>query len=590
MKARLIPAWVRGYHRDDLTGDLLAGLIVTMLVVPQGLAFAALAGLPAHFGLYASLLPLIAYALFGTSMVISVGPVAVISLMTAAALAPVAVAGSPEYVAAAALLALMSGAMLFLFGLLRLGVLAQFLSHPVISGFIAGSALLIIVGQLRPLLGIDVDGHNAIDLLVGILGSLDQTVPLSALLGGATLALLVAARFSLAPLLVRAGLSGRQADLAARLVPMAAVIFGAVLVALLGWEGRLRVIGELPRGLPALAIPETSLALIGQLWLPALAIGLVGFVESVGIARAYAARSGQRIDADAELRGLGAANLASGFSGAFPVTGALSRTALNAEAGARTPFAGVVSALLIALILLAGTGLFRTLPETVLAATIIVIAVGLIDLDTFRVTWRYDRTEAFALLFTAAGVLVSGVEVGIALGIAMSLATLIWRASRPHIAVLGRVGQTQHFRNVERHEVETSPRVLMLRVDENLFFGNAEAIEDRIDEELEGRSGVRHLVLVMSSVSYVDETALEMLERLNRRLGGRGIALHLAEVKGPVLDSLGGADRLVGDLGGTVYLSTWDAYERLRREEEAGTGPEPASVDPADHGSDPKGV
>ncbi len=563
MIERLIPGWVRGYRREDFTGDLLAGLIVTMLVVPQGLAFAAIAGLPAHYGLYASLLPLIAYALFGTSMVISVGPVAVISLMTAAALAPVAVAGSPEYIAAAALLALLSGAMLFLFGLLRLGMLAQFLSHPVISGFIAGSALLIIVGQLRPLLGIEVNGHNAIELLGGILSSLDETDALSAALGGAILVLLIAARFGLAPLLTRTGLPERVAELLTRLAPMAAVIFGALLVALLGWEDRLNVIGELPGGLPVLGLPDAGLSLIGQLWLPALVIGLVGFVESVGIARAYAVRDGRRIDPDAELRGLGAANLASGFSGAFPVTGALSRTALNADAGARTPFAGVVSAALIGLILLAGAGLFRTLPETVLAATIIVIAVGLIDPGSFRVTWRYDRAEAFAYLFTAAGVLLFGVEIGIAIGIALSLATLIWRASRPHIAVLGRIGQSQHFRNIERHEVETSPRLLMLRVDENLFFGNAEAVEDRIGEELDDRPDVRHLVLVMSSVSYVDETAVEMLERLNRRLRDRGIALHLAEVKGPVLDTLGGADRLISDLGGTVHLSTWDAYHRL---------------------------
>lgn len=566
MIERLIPGWVRGYRRDDFTGDLLAGLIVTMLVVPQGLAFAAIAGLPAHYGLYASLLPLIAYALFGTSMVISVGPVAVISLMTAAALAPIAAAGSPEYIAAAALLALLSGAMLFLFGLLRLGMLAQFLSHPVISGFIAGSALLIIVGQIRPLLGIEVNGHNAIELLGGILSSLDEIDVLSAALGGVMLLLLVAARFGLAPLLTRAGLSERVAELLTRLAPMAAVIFGALLVALLDWEDRLKVIGELPGGLPILGLPDAGLSLIGQLWLPALVIGLVGFVESVGIARTYAVRKGWRIDPDAELRGLGAANLASGFSGAFPVTGALSRTALNADAGARTPFAGVVSAVLIGLILLAGAGLFRTLPETVLAATIIVIAVGLIDPANFRVTWRYDRAEAFAYLFTAAGVLLSGVEIGIAIGIALSLATLIWRASRPHIAVLGRIGQSQHFRNVERHEAETSPRLLMLRVDENLFFGNAEVVEDRIDEELDDRPDVRHLVLVMSSVSYVDETAVEMLERLNRRLRDRGIALHLAEVKGPVLDTLGGADRLISDLGGTVHLSTWDAYHRLGSE------------------------
>jgi sulfate permease, SulP family len=564
MKSRLVPGWLREYRRDDFVGDLVAGLIVTMLLIPQGLAFAALAGLPAQYGLYASVLPLLAYAVFGTSMVLSVGPVAIASLMTGAALAPIAAAGSPEYIAAAALLALLSGIMLFAFGMMRLGMLAQFLSHPVISGFITGAALLIVIGQLRPLLGIQVDGHNAIDLLFGIIATLDDTAPLTASIGIAAILLLGLARLGLSSILVRAGLSERIADLITRLTPMVVVIGGAALIALSGWEDRVRVVGELPQGLPSMVIPAFNLSLIGQLWLPALVIGLVGFVESVAIARGYAVRGDHRIDADSELRGLGAANIASGFSGAFPVTGGLSRTAVNAEAGARTPLAGIVAALLIALVLLAGTGLFRTLPETVLAATIIVVALGLVDIAMLKLTWRYDRAEALALIFTATGVLVSGVEVGIAIGIALSLATLIWRASRPHIAVLGRIDGTEHFRNVDRHHVETCADLLMLRVDENLFFGNAEAVEHRIGEELNVRPVVRHLVLVMSSVSYVDETALEMLERLNRRLKGKGIALHLAEVKGPVLDVLGGTDRLIGDLGGTVHLSTWDAYVKLR--------------------------
>jgi sulfate permease, SulP family len=567
MKPRAVLGWLRDYRRDDLSGDVVAGLIVTMLLIPQGLAFAALAGLPPQYGLYASVLPLLAYALFGTSMVLSVGPVAIISLMTAVALAPIAVAGSPEYIAAAALLALLSGAMLFAFGLMRLGMLAQFLSHPVISGFISGAALLIVIGQLRPLLGISVDGHHAIDLLLGILVSLDHINPRTAAIGIATLVLLGFSRYGLAALLVRSGLPQRPAELTAKLMPMVAVIAGAAFVALIGWEHRVNIIGELPQGLPAMIVPEMNLSLIGQLWLPALVIGLVGFVESVAVGRAYAARDDRRIDADAELRGLGAANIASGFSGAFPVTGGLSRTAVNAEAGARSPLSGVIAGLLIALILVTGVGLFRTLPEAVLAATIIVVAISLIDIETLKQTWRYDRAESLALMFTAAGVLVSGVEIGIAIGIALSLATLIWRASRPHIAVLGRIGDTEHFRNVDRYTVETCPHLLMLRIDENLFFGNAEAVEDRINEELDHRSKVRHLLLVMSSVSYIDETALEMLERLNRRLMGKGVALHFAEVKGPVLDALGGPDRLISELGGTVHLSTWAAYDKLRHNE-----------------------
>lgn len=565
MKANWIPEWMRGYRRDDIPGDLTAGLIVTMLLVPQGLAFAALAGLPPQIGLYASLLPLVVYSLLGTSMVLSVGPTAIASLMTGVALAPIAVAGSPEYIAAAAALALLSGLMLFAFGMMRLGMMAQFLSHPVISGFIAGAAVLIVIGQLRPLLGISVDGSHAIDLLIGIIAKLNEIEPLTAVIGISALALLGLSRWGMSRVLIRIGVPDWLTELLPRLMPMVAVIASAVLVALFSWEERVRVVGELPPGLPSLIVPQFGLTQIGQLWLPALIIGLVGFVESVSIARAYAARSGRRINPDAELRGLGAANMVSGLSGALPVAGGLSRTAVNADAGARTPLAGIIAALLITAILLVGTGLFSTLPVTVLAATIIVVAMGLIDLRVVRHTWRYDRAEGLALLFTAGGVIIAGVEVGIAIGIGLSLATLIWRASHPHIAVLGRVGGTQHFRNVERYEAETCTGVLLLRVDENLFFGNAEAVERDIITKLESHPEVRDLVLVMSSVSYIDATALEMLGMLNRRLKDKGTALHLTEVKGPVLDRLG-FNHLLDELTGTVHLSTWEAFDRLSRQ------------------------
>lgn len=571
MKAGLIPAWVRSYRREHFIGDLVAGIIVTMLLVPQGLAFAALAGLPPQVGLYASLAPLVIYALFGSSMVLSVGPVAIASLMTATALAPIAVAGSAEYIAAAAVLALISGIMLFAFGMMRFGVLAQFLSHPVISGFITGAALLIIIGQIRPLLGISVDGEHALALVIGMLGALDQIDPLTAMVGISAILLLGLSRFGLERLLLRVGMPAQFAELMPKLTPMLVVILAAVAVAALGLEGRVKVVGDLPAGLPSMVWPEIELSLIGQLWLPALVIGIIGFVESVSIARAYAARSGHRIDPDAELRGLGAANIASGFTGAFPVTGGLSRTAVNAEAGARTPFAGVIAALLIALILLAGTGLFASLPVAILAATIIVVAFGLVDISTLRKTWRYDRPEGLALAFTAAGVLIAGVEVGIAIGISLSLATLIWRASRPHVAVLGRVKGTQHFRNIDRYDVETCSDVLILRIDENLFFGNAESVEGHIDEEMASHPGARHLVMVMSSVSYIDATALEMMSVLNRRLKDQGIMLHLAEVKGPVLDQLS-RDRLLEELSGAVHLSAWAAFEVLKTGDEE-TGP-----------------
>ena len=560
----MMPGWLKAYGKATFTSDMVAALIVTMLLVPQGLAYAALAGLPPQMGLYASLLPLVAYAFFGSSMVMSVGPVAVASLMTAAALTPIAEPGSAEYIHAAIVLAALSGVMLFAFGLLRLGALAQFLSHPVISGFISGAALLIIIGQVRPLLGIQVHGESAVAMVAGIARSLADINPLTAAFGIVTTVLLMAAKKWLNSGLQKLGLGPQAAGLTARLAPMVAVVVSIVLVAVMGWDNRIAVVGQLPAGLPAPVVPQVSIGLIEDLWLSALAIGLIGFVESVSIAQAFAQRRRQRIDANAELRGLGAANLVSAFSGAFPVTGGFSRTAVNAEAGARTPMAGIFAAAMIAVVLLFATGLFRALPNAVLAATIIVAAIGLVDIKTFRHTWHYDRAEGVALLGTAAGVLVAGVEIGIGIGIALSLATLVWRASRPHIAVLGRVPGTEHFRNINRYNVETRPELLIIRVDENLFFGNAEAVEQHILAALDERPETVHLVLLMSSVSRVDATALEMLENLNTRLGEQGVTLHLAEVKGPVIERLK-HDDFCDNLAGQVFLSINEAFEQLSR-------------------------
>lgn len=565
---RWMPSWLRDYwrrpeyRRQNLPGDMVAGLVVTLLLVPQGLAYAALAGLPPQLGLYASLLPLVVYPLFGSSMVMSVGPVAVASLMTTAALASVAPTGSPEYIAAAVVLALLSGVLLFAFGLLRLGALARLLSQPVVSGFISGAALLIVIGQIRPLLGISVQGETAAELLLGIFRQLDSLNPLTTIIGLGSLLILWLARSDLAWLLQKIGISAALAQLAAKLVPMMLVLGSAALVTLAGWQEQLAVVGDLPRGLPSLVLPEISLALVQQLWWPALVIGVIGFVESVAIARSFAARRGQRIDADAELRGLGAANIASAFSGAFPVTGGFSRTAVNADAGANTPLAGIISAALIALVLLFATGLFRSLPMTVLAATIMVAALALVDLKAVRDIWRYDRTEGIALLATALGVLLAGIEMGIGIGVALSLALLVWRSSRPHMAVLGRVPDSEHFRNVQRQQVQTRDDLLLVRVDENLFFGNAELVEKQLQQLLAKQPSARHLVLVMSSVSHIDATALEMLLALSERLQQQRVQLHLAEVKGPVADQL--AQHQVAErLSGQIFLSTYCAFVSL---------------------------
>lgn len=568
-----LPAWLRGYQRDWLAGDLVAGLIVTVLLVPQSLAYAMLAGLPPQAGLYASILPIIAYALLGTSMSLAVGPVAVSSLMTASLLQPLAAQGSPEYILLAAQLALLSGVLLAAFGALRLGFLAHFLSHPVVSGFITGSALLIAVGQLRHLLGVNAAGENVLQTLGALWQALPQTRPVTLAIGLGTLAFLWAARRWLAGLLVAFGLPRATGELLARLAPMAAVIAAIALVELLDPASRAQVavVGEVPQGLPSLTLPWAGFAMLGELWLPALLISLVGFVESVSVARALALRRGtaaERIVPDRELLALGAANLAAGVSGGLPVTGGFARSVVNHAAGARTPLAGVVSALLMAIVIATMTGLLRNLPHAVLAATIIVAVTSLIDLETLREAWHYDRADAFALLATAGGVVLLGVEAGILLGVALSLGTLIWRSSHPHIAVIGRVPGTEHFRNLRRHTVQTVPGLLAVRVDESLYFANAGTFEDQI-EALVARDGtVRRVLLVCSAINQIDTTALGMLTRLERALAARGIMLWLAEVKGPVMDRLASTELGAHLQPDRIFLSTHDAFLKAAADRE----------------------
>lgn len=556
-----LPEWLRHYQRAWFAGDLTAGVIVTVMLIPQSLAYALLAGLPPEVGLYASILPIIAYALLGSSMTLAVGPVAVASLMTASALQPLAAAGSAEYVALAMQLSLLSGVMLLAFGALRLGFLAYFLSHPVISGFITGSAVLIAVGQIKHILGVKVAGSDVLDVLHGLATALPQTRPVTLVIGVASLLFLWAARRYMARLLQHIGLGARTADLLAKLAPMLAVIASTAVVGLLRLDqsAGVSVVGAVPQGLPQLSLPVPSMGTLGQLWLPALLISLVGFVESVSVAQSLALKRQQRIQPNRELLGLGAANMASAFSGGYPVTGGFARSVVNFAAGAQTPLAGVISAVLMAVVIAALTGWFFYLPHAVLAATIIIAVTSLIDLDTLRHAWHYDRADALALLATAAGVVVFGVEAGILLGVTLSLGTIVWRNTHPHIAVVGRLPGTQHFRNVERFQVETVPGLLAVRVDESLFFANATVVEDRIEALLARDATVRRVVLICSAINQIDATALGVLTQMERNLAARGIEFTLAEVKGPVMDRLRGTE-LGQRLHGKVFLSTHDAF------------------------------
>ncbi|WP_218422438.1 SulP family inorganic anion transporter [Stutzerimonas stutzeri] len=563
--ARCLPmlAWARHYDRAAATKDSLAALIVTLMLIPQSLAYAMLAGLPPVTGLYASMLPLIAYTLFGTSRTLAVGPVAVVSLMTAAALGPLFSPGSAEYAAAAMLLALLSGAVLLLMAVLRLGFLANFLSHPVISGFISASGILIALGQLKHILGISIGGENAVQLLAALLTALPGAHLPTLAIGGSSLLFLYLVRSRLSTWLQHLGMNAHIAGTLTKIGPVAALLLAIAAVSAFGLaDVGVRVVGEVPRGLPSLSLPMLGPALILQLLPAAVLISLVGFVESVSVAQTLAAKRRERIEPNQELVALGGANVAAALSGGFPVTGGFARSVVNFDAGAQTPLAGALTALGIGITVLLFTPLFHNLPHAVLAATIIVAVLSLVDLSALRRTWRYSRQDAAAMAATMLGVLLIGVESGILLGVGLSLLLFLWRTSQPHIAVVGQLPGSEHFRNVERFAVVQSPRVLSVRVDESLYFPNARFLEDRIAELIGRHPQAEHLVLMCPGVNLIDASALESLEAITARLHAAGIQLHLSEVKGPVMDRLRHSNFL-SDFGGQVFISQYEALLAL---------------------------
>ncbi|MDG5747629.1 sulfate permease [Qipengyuania sp. XHP0207] len=575
MLSRYLPIleWGRTYDRSVLTDDLMAAVIVTVMLIPQSLAYALLAGLPPVVGLYASILPLVLYAIFGTSRTLAVGPVAVISLMTASAAGAVAQQGTAEYLEAAITLAMLSGVMLAILGFLRAGFLANLLSHPVISGFITASGILIATSQLKHILGIRAGGDNWPEML----GSLGNTI---ADVNAWTLAIGIPATLFLfwvrkgaKPALQRIGMPERAADTTAKAGPVVAValtILAAVLFDL-GEKG-VSLVGAIPQGLPPFAVPSTDVALIEKLWVPALLISIIGFVESVSVAQTLAAKRRQRISPDQELIGLGAANIASAFSGGYPVTGGFARSAVNFDAGAQTPAAGAYTAIGIALATLFLTPLLFSLPIATLAATIIVAVLSLVDLKTPGRLWRYSKADFAAHIATIAITLLAGVELGVIAGVVVGLLLYLWRASRPHAAIVGRVPETEHFRNVERHKVITAPHILSIRIDEALTYLNARWLEEYVLEEVADRPAVRHVILMCSAVNAIDASGLESLEAINHRLGDGKIGLHLSEVKGPVMDRLK-RSHFIEELNGQVFLSQSRAFDKLVLDD--GTPPEP---------------
>ena len=563
--ARYLPVltWGRQYDRSALTNDLVAAVIVTIMLIPQSLAYALLAGLPPEAGIYASIAPILLYAVFGTSRALAVGPVAVVSLLTASAVGQVAEQGTAGYAVAALTLAGLSGGFLLLLGVFRLGFLANFLSHPVIAGFITASGILIATSQLKHILGIEAGGHTLIEMVGALLSHLGQINPITVVIGVTATAFLFWVRKGLKPLLRRMGAGPLLADIVTKAGPVAAVVVTTLAVWVLDLEGRgVSIVGEVPQALPPLTLPGFAPDLIRQLAIPAILISIIGFVESISVAQTLAAKKRQRIDPNQELIGLGAANLGAAFTGGYPVTGGFARSVVNFDAGAETPAAGAFTAIGLAIAALALTPLVYYLPNATLAATIVVAVLSLVDFSILKKTWSYSRADFTAVAATIFLTLTLGVEIGVASGVILSIALHLYKTSKPHVAEVGLVPGTNHFRNINRHEVETDAHILTLRVDESLYFVNARFLEDLIQDRVVDGGALRHVILMCSAVNEIDYSALESLEAINHRLTDLGVGLHLSEVKGPVMDRLK-PTHVLDQLNGRVFLSQHDAWKAL---------------------------
>lgn len=568
-RTQLVPllGHLREANRGAWTDDLVAGTITAVLLVPQGMAYALLAGLPPEVGLYASIVPPLVYAFSGTSRALAVGPVAVSALMVANALAEYGGGDQQQWLTGAVILAAETGLFLLLLGAFRLGALVSFISHPVLSGFTSGAAILIVTSQLGPLAGINLGHGDALSTLQGFSVRLDDIHGPTLAFGLTGIALLLAGRTPLVRLLRSNGLSEKTASTVSRTAPLAVVILSTLAAWVLDADRAhdLSVVGAVPAGLPAPSLGFLAAPGWGTLLPSAVLIALVGYVESVSVAKVLAARRRQKIEANRELTALGASNFAAAVAGAMPVAGGFSRSVVNFDAGARTQLAGIVTAILVALVALFFTGWFHHLPKATLAAIIVVAVVQLVDTGAVRRIWAYDRADGAALTATFAAVLVLGIELGLMVGIGLSLALYLWRTSQPHIAVVGRVPGTEHFRNIERHTVETDPRVLAVRIDENIYFADAAQVEDFIIRHVAEAPRTRHLLLVMTAVSYIDTSGLEMLEHLEEDLAHAGVILHLAEVKGPVQDRLRHT-RFGARVADRIYLTTDQAFDTLTKE------------------------
>ena len=546
--------WLKTYHPTHFKADVVAALIVLAMLVPQGMAYALLAGLPPVMGIYASILPMIIYAFTGSSTTLSIGPVAIISMMVFSALQPLFAVGSTAYIEAACLLAIMVGIISLILGLFRFGFLIQLISHPVIKSFIIASALLIALGQFKFLLDIPLQTNNIPEFIGSLVNNFHHISFLSMGVSLAAISILV-----FLPKWVRS-------DFLNKTIPLLLVLSSIIVVYAFSLDQHgLKTVGIIPTGLPSFHFPTWNFDLVQKLLPSAFIIAMISFVESLAIAQATALQKRDDLNSNQELIALGLANIAAGINMGFAVSGSLSRTVVNSDAGAKTPMSGVMSSLLMIAVSLYFTSFFQNLPLTILAATIFVSIWKLVSFLPFFETWKYSKADGLAMWATFFGVTCIDISTGLVIGIILTFILLLWRISRPHIAVIGLVEGTQHFRNVSRYDVLTTETIASFRIDENLNFLNAHVLKGYIITELSHNPQIQHVVINCSSISNIDLSAVEMLEELNGELLQLGIQLHLSEVKSPVMDRLN-SSRLINMLSGKIFLSHYQAIQTLSPE------------------------
>jgi len=553
--------WLKTYSRTDFNGDLFAGVITAILLVPQGIAFALLAGLPPQFGLYASILPPLFYAVLGTSRTLSVGPVSIAAIMIASALQLPEVGALGNSLQSAVILSAESGAILLIMAIFRMGGLVNFISHPVLTGFTSGAALLIIGSQLPQTLGLKSPtcGFDTVCYQTYLQGTNTTTL----LMTGVALALLLFFGKPLLSLLKILRLSPSLITAIGKCGALVTVAFTTF--AVVHWNltaQHVAVVGEISAGLPHLSFDFIDLEKWKILASPASFIALIAYVESVAIAKVVANLRNEKINPNQELIALGFSNFAAAVSGGMPVAGGFSRTMVNFSAGARTQIAMVIAAIILSIAVVFFTVWFSNIPKTALAVIILVAVIPLVKFKSILHTWQYDKGDGIAELTTLISVLILGIEEGITLGIILTFASYLRKASHPHIAVVGRLPNTKHYRNIKRHKVETWEHLLLMRIDENITFANINFVEEFIETQLRNAPNVKHIVLIFTSVSDIDMTAIEALEQLNESLKNIGITLNFAEVKGFLLDKLEKSD-LFTHLNGERFFDVEEAVTQL---------------------------